>query len=52
MAMMQRGTEMIGKEYEGVNNLEISKRLFINGGSRDGLLQGEAEERAQRAPEG
>jgi len=23
-----------------MNNLEISKRLFINGGSGDGLLQG------------
>lgn len=35
-----------------MNNLEISKRLFVNGRSGDGLLQGEAEERAQRACEG
>ncbi len=35
-----------------MNNLEISKRLFINGRSRDRLLQGEAEERAERASEG
>lgn len=35
-----------------MNNLEISKWFFINGRSRDRLLQGEAEERAQRASEG
>lgn len=43
---------MIGRTYEGVNNLEISKRLFIDGRSGDRLLQREAEESAQRASEG
>lgn len=43
--------------YEGwvqiqMNNLEVSKWLFIYSRSRDRLLQREAEERAERGSQG
>lgn len=56
---MHRGRkrEKWTETYEGwvqiqMNNLEVSKWLFIYSRSRDRLLQREAEERAERGSQG